>query len=148
MSNTESTVYRERHHLAAFLAAAYPSVMVLNADPDEPDWPVLFVSLPTGQVSWHIAPDDMDLFEHVPVGTAEWDRHDVMEKYQRLDAMTVRMSLAGGVAGIVAAAVQPVRVTPVGYQGAAAHTFTTACDGFHPISEQCNLPATREAAGQ
>ena len=28
-----------------------------------------------------------------------------------------------------------------GYQGAAAHTFTTTCDGFHPISEQCNLPS-------
>jgi hypothetical protein len=26
-----------------------------------------------------------------------------------------------------------------GYQGAAAHTFTTGCDGFHPIGEQCNL---------
>jgi hypothetical protein len=29
--------------------------------------------------------------------------------------------------------------TPVGYQGAAAHTFTTGCDGFHPVGEQCNL---------
>ena len=31
--------------------------------------------------------------------------------------------------------------TPAGYQGPAQHTFTTACDGFHPVGEQCNLPA-------
>lgn len=24
-------------------------------DPDEPEWPVAFIELPTGQVSWHIA---------------------------------------------------------------------------------------------
>lgn len=34
-----------------------------------------------------------------------------------------------------------IAVTAVGYQGAAAHTFTTGCDGFHLIGEQCNLPA-------
>jgi len=80
--------YRERHHLIAHLAAIYPAVMVLNADEDAPDWPVIYITLPTGQVSWHIAPHDMDLFHHVPIGTAGWDRHDVMEKYRRLDAHT------------------------------------------------------------
>jgi hypothetical protein len=34
-----------------------------------------------------------------------------------------------------------ITFTPVGYQGPAAHTFTTGCDGFHPVGEQCNLPA-------
>lgn len=86
------TVYRERHHLVAHLAAAYPSVMVLNADPDEPDWPVIYVTLPTGQVSWHIAPADMDLFRHVPIGAAEWDGSDVMEKYRRLDEHTRQLA--------------------------------------------------------
>ncbi len=89
-----SALYRERHHLIAHLAASYPSVMVLNADPGEPDWPVLYLSLPTGQVSWHIAPADMDLFRHVPIGTATWDGHDVIEKYNRLDAHT--RQLTGG----------------------------------------------------
>lgn len=28
---------------------------------------------------------------------------------------------------------------------AAAHTYTAACDGFHPVAEQCNLPAATEA---
>ena len=88
MDGTE-VLYRERHHLIAHLAASYPAVMVLNADAEEPDWPVLYVSLPTGQVSWHIAPADMDLFRHVPlVDDGLWDGHDVVEKYRRLDEHT------------------------------------------------------------
>ena len=81
-------VYRERHHLIAHLAAAYPSVLVYRADPDAPDWPVIFIDLPTGQVSWHINPEDLDLFEHVTVGTGTWDGHTTDEKYARLDAHT------------------------------------------------------------
>lgn len=89
ITGTETdVVYRERHHVIAHLAAIYPAVMVLNADQDEPDWPVLFLELPTGQVSWHIAPADMDLFRHVPIGTTQWDGHDVAEKYRRLDEHT------------------------------------------------------------
>lgn len=34
-----------------------------------------------------------------------------------------------------------IAVKLAGYQGAAAHTFTAGCDGFHPVGEQCNLPA-------
>jgi hypothetical protein len=86
--------YRERHHLVAHLAAVYPSVMVLNADGDEPGWPVIYVALPTGQVSWHIARGDMDLFHHVPIGEAAWDGHDVEEKYARLDAHTRALATA------------------------------------------------------
>ena len=88
-------LYRERHHLVSHLAAIYPAVMVMNADPDAPDWPVIYLTLPTGQVSWHIAPRDMDLFRHVPVGSAEWDGHDVVEKYGRLAEHTGRLSGRG-----------------------------------------------------
>lgn len=77
------TIYRERSHLVAHLAAIYPSSLTI--DPAEPDWPVVLVSLPTGQVSWHVAPEDMDLFGHVHMGSAMWDGHDTAEKYRRLD---------------------------------------------------------------
>lgn len=30
-------------------------------------------------------------------------------------------------------------ITPIGYQGAAQHTYTRACDGFHPPGP-CPLP--------
>ena len=38
----------------------------------------------------------------------------------------------------------PVEFTPVGYQGAAQHTYTTACDGFH---EPGQCPRTEQAGG-
>lgn len=81
-------VYRDRAHLVAHLAAFLPSSIGYH-DPDEPDWAVVIIELPTGQVSWHISPDDMDLFKHVrrtEVNT--WDGHDTEEKHRRLDAHT------------------------------------------------------------
>lgn len=44
-------------------------------DPADPDWPVLFFELPTGQVSWHVEP-------HASV----WDGHTNAEKHQRIQA--------------------------------------------------------------
>lgn len=132
--------YRERAHLVALLAALYPAEM--RDAPDTPGWSIVYVTTPTGQMSWHLSyADAADLFEHVPVAAAEWDGHTTMEKYQRLDALTVRMAVAGGIAGIVLAAMHPVTLSPPA-QLAAAHTFTTRCDGFHPVGEQCNLPDT------
>lgn len=83
-------VYRERAALVAHLASMLPAVLVHGADASEPEWPVCFVRLPTGQVSWHIAPADLDLFDHVPAVHAsspaapKWDGHSTDEKYQRL----------------------------------------------------------------
>lgn len=47
----------------------------VRIDPGEPAWPVVYIELPTGQVSWHMP-------EH-PVA---WDRHDTDEKYRRIAA--------------------------------------------------------------
>lgn len=85
------SIYRERAHLVAHLAALYESNMVFGADPAEPDWPVVYVYLPTGQASWHISPEDVDLFDHVrrvPTNAGQWDGHDTTEKYRRVDAAT------------------------------------------------------------
>ena len=30
-----------------------------------------------------------------------------------------------------------VAMTPIGYQGPAAHTWTAGCDGSHPVAERC-----------
>lgn len=82
---TVDSVYRERAHLVAHLAAAYPSTIGYH-DPTEPDWAVVIVNLPTGQASWHVSPDDMDLFAHVArTDVNTWDGHSTEEKYQRLD---------------------------------------------------------------
>ena len=88
-------VYRERAHLLAYLASLTASGLVHNADPDEPEWPVLFVETAHGQMSWHIAPADVGLFDHVTQYDAKssvwhptWDGHTTEEKYGRLTAHT------------------------------------------------------------
>lgn len=83
-------VYRERAHLVAFLAAAYDSTIGYT-DPDEPDWAVVVIRTPEGQMTWHISPDDMDLFDHVEREPEHvWDGHTTEEKYERLKALTLR----------------------------------------------------------
>ncbi|AWN05286.1 hypothetical protein SEA_IBANTIK_64 [Streptomyces phage Ibantik] len=91
-------VYRERAHLLAHLAAIYPSRLIRGADPQEPDWPVLFVELPGGQATWHISPDDLDLFQYVSDEESDWavwDGHSTEEKYRRLDLATEGVALHG-----------------------------------------------------
>lgn len=45
----------------------------VGIDPQEPDWPVVYIQLPTGQVSWHITSYDKP-----------YDGHSTEEKYQRI----------------------------------------------------------------
>lgn len=47
----------------------------IRIDPEHPTWPVVFIELPTGQVSWHMAEHDHP-----------WDEHTTEEKYQRCAA--------------------------------------------------------------
>ncbi len=83
-----NAAYRERAHLVAHLAASFPSTIGYH-DPSEPDWAVVIIDLPTGQVSWHVSPQDMDLFTRVPrTEISMWDGHNTEEKYARLDAHT------------------------------------------------------------
>lgn len=44
-------------------------------DPNEPDYPVVYIDLPTGQVSWHIT-----------AYAGEWDGHTTEQKYERCRA--------------------------------------------------------------
>ncbi|MGI5291746.1 hypothetical protein ACQEVF_51730 [Nonomuraea polychroma] len=84
------SVYRERAHLVAYLATVYPSVLSYN-DPNKPEWPVIYLGAERGQFSWHIAPEDLDLFQHVQVvdpDAIEWDGHTTAEKYERLTALS------------------------------------------------------------
>lgn len=88
-------VYRERAHLVAHLAALYPSH--IGVDPAEPDWPVVYVETDAGQLSWHLAADDLPLFAHVLRGEADWDGHTTVQKYARLDNLTRTIAAKAGV---------------------------------------------------
>ena len=46
------------------------------------DWPILYIDLPTGQVSWHIL--KADIAGIFPEYHKEWDGHDVEIKRMRL----------------------------------------------------------------
>ena len=88
-------LYAERAQCVIALARAAQAMgccVGFRNDPDLDDGgppaqrPVLFIELPTGQVSWHLtvanrlsAPDIGDYI-------GEWDRHDTAEKYRRLAA--------------------------------------------------------------
>ena len=95
-STPTDDVYRERARLVAYLAACYPGAAVLAfSDPDAPGWAVLTIDTPVGQLSWHISPDDLDLFPETLVAhvhpedpRAKWDGHDTPTKYERLAALT------------------------------------------------------------
>lgn len=84
------TVYRERAHLVAHLAAIHPA-HIGHTDPGAPEYAVLTVETPAGQMTWHIAERDMDLFAHVQSTSRicrSWDGHTTDEKYQRLRDLT------------------------------------------------------------
>lgn len=62
----------------AIIEAVYMALFIghdagVRFDPAEPEWPVFFIELPTGQVSWHLP-------QHVKT----WDGHSTEEKYARL----------------------------------------------------------------
>lgn len=78
-------LYTERAALVAALSKLFSAS--LETDPAQPNWPVCIIDLPTGQVSWHVAPQDLPLFEHLPTGQREWDGHSTSEKYARLAAL-------------------------------------------------------------
>lgn len=80
-------------HAARYaLIAGLPTGMV--RDPAEPDWPVLVIVLPTGQVTWHmphlgVHPDPLHYYAVCGLPRLDgiaWDGHDTAEKYGRVRA--------------------------------------------------------------
>lgn len=88
-----TSLYRERAHLVAFLSKQYFSWLEADTHPEPGfNW-ILFVETPQGQLSWHIADNDLDLFQGIarrpfvgPAGSS-WDGHTTREKYERLDRL-------------------------------------------------------------
>jgi hypothetical protein len=91
MSNqsTPDQAYFDRNQLAlAFARLAFEKGWPagVKADPADPDWPVLYVDTPFGQVSWHLPAAELAPYVFRPYeGT--WDGHDVEEKRRRLAAL-------------------------------------------------------------
>ena len=79
--------YRERNAVVAalFRVGGY-EVSVMPA-PDADGWWIVYAKTPQGQVSWHVSPVDIRLFDGFPRRDAEWDGHTTDEKYERLAAL-------------------------------------------------------------
>lgn len=76
-------LYTERAFLIALLTKHYPSAY--TDAPDDEGWIIVYLDLPTGQVSWYIAPDDQHLFSGVRFAPdVEWDGHTTQEKYESI----------------------------------------------------------------
>ncbi|MFC8124679.1 hypothetical protein [Streptomyces sp. NPDC057302] len=86
--------YRERAHLVALIAAMTDGAVIAPAaDVDEPGWLIVFLTIGGRQASWHIAPRDVELFQHVTyVGErdprAQWDGHTTDAKYEHIAVHT------------------------------------------------------------
>jgi hypothetical protein len=90
------SVYRERAHLVAHLASLYPHSFA-HTDSSTPGWPVATVETPVGQLSWHIAPEDTDVFPNAPTTNGlPWDGHSTEEKYARLQQLTAANTAGTG----------------------------------------------------
>jgi hypothetical protein len=84
----KDAAYEERNRVVALLAAVFPSVRTRTAiEGWSDDWHgCVYVTLPTGQASWHYHDSQAHLFAHVPAGPALWDGHTTDEKYDRVAA--------------------------------------------------------------
>jgi len=80
--------YEERNRVVALLASVFPSVRARTAiEGWSEDWHgCIYITLPTGQASWHYHDSHAHLFAHVPEGAAIWDGHTTPEKYERVAA--------------------------------------------------------------
>ncbi|WP_318202933.1 hypothetical protein [Streptomyces sp. SCL15-4] len=90
--------YRERAHLVALLAALTDGAVITDAqDVDEPGWQIVYLTLGGRQCSWHIAPRDTSLFQHVERVDALdvralWDGHTTEAKYAGIAAWTAELA--------------------------------------------------------
>ena len=85
---SKDAAYEERNRVVALLAAVFPSVRARTAiEGWSEEWHgCIYITLPTGQASWHYHNRHAHLFAHVPEGAATWDGHTTPEKYERVAA--------------------------------------------------------------
>jgi hypothetical protein len=85
--------YSERNKLVSALSKLFPASLERHEDSDktwEDDWRwIVFINLPTGQVTWHIHDSELPNFAHLfRICGRVWDGHTTEQKYERLAALT------------------------------------------------------------
>jgi len=81
--------YNERNRLVALLSKIFPSSLGKDAGGSlQKEWEsVVYVTIPSGQCSWHIHESDLSMFSHLKYDDkVRWDGHTTEEKYRRIDS--------------------------------------------------------------
>ncbi|MDH4317173.1 MAG: hypothetical protein OEV64_02175 [Desulfobulbaceae bacterium] len=84
-SSTLNDAYFDRNQAVMALARLAKKLgweVGLKTDPAEPDWPVLMIDLPTGQVGYHLPKNE--IVGEWPEYTKEWDGHSLEDKRRRI----------------------------------------------------------------
>jgi hypothetical protein len=84
LSNCNEPYYDRNQlvQLCAQLAGLLGMTVGIGTDEDEPDWPVVFIDLPTGQVSYHIPMEELVL--QIQEYPNLWDGHTNTQKRDRI----------------------------------------------------------------
>lgn len=82
-----SEAYADRNGLVVAFARACAELghRVGILDDHDPKWPIVYVDLPTGQVSWHVTPEDADRIRDLETYKGSWDQHDLDKNRLRLN---------------------------------------------------------------
>ena len=66
---SKNSAYKERDMLVCALTKLFPAYLARHSEEDkdwEDDWRwIVYIDLPTGQVSWHIHDTERDMFNHL-----------------------------------------------------------------------------------
>lgn len=70
----------------ALIASNSGLTVGIGHDPSEPDWPVVFIDTPAGQVSWHVSQVDYENhLRWLRPYPGHWDGHTTEEKWDRCE---------------------------------------------------------------
>ncbi len=99
LTDQKNAAYAERNRVVALLARMALALewraggsLHPSADTTwEPDWrTIVFIELPTGQVSWHFHDSERWMLIGLPRYEGAWDGHSTAQKYERCAAAVVR----------------------------------------------------------
>lgn len=90
LQQQKDNAYNERDRCVALIshmaiALGLPVGLGFHEGPDwEDDWrTIVFVDLPSGQISWHVHEAERYLFSQLCAYHSKWDGHSTQEKYSR-----------------------------------------------------------------
>lgn len=90
IGKSKDDAYHERDMLVCALSKLFPSYLARHDEKEEweDDWRwIVYIEIPTGQVSWHIHDSEREMFNHLEVKENNWDGHNTERKYQRLSKL-------------------------------------------------------------